>query len=527
MARDEPDTTTSATPATPGANGAAESPGMWSRLAELAWQAVPAIASAIGVVTFVALIGGAIQWIRFTAAGIPADQAVRVMPKQELVTIGAVSLVSFMLAGLVTVLVVFLIDKRGNATTPTLRGLVGLTVVGMVVTLFFIDLSFGECVLLGIWFVAMGLVVERTLSGVPPLLRGRTIRDDLKAAMARLEAAEDAATDAEYRLSLTPPLADAERDDSLRRQTTDAQLVALQEVELERHRAQREWNRALDRWVETPDDDAEIVRRRATAEELRREPPRTEKRLEERLDAAEEGGHAKRERIRRQRRQTGGWAVLLLVVIAGGAVPLLMSDSSRWLLAVLAVIAFLAAVDFMIARATTRFAWYGLAVFMSVIFFGAALSIARTLRVPKVQPVALVRTGDAHPICGIYVTETDKRVYVGRVEPEPGSARAVENKGRVFWVDDDDVDVVTVGPLQRITRANARSRELAKELLSDRPDKAAAAPKSATQTKTVKVGGGEREETVTTVTELPAAEAPPAGHTPPQPPRSSCEDPSP
>ena len=134
-----------------------------------------------------------------------------------------------------------------------------------------------------------------------------------------------------------------------------------------------------------------------------------------------------------------------------------MWSDSRWLLAVIAVVAALGAVNFMIARITPRFAWYGLAIFASVVLFGATLSVVDTIRSPKVQPVALLRNTDDRPICGAYVTETDDRVYIARVVPEREGDGTKSKLGRIFWTDLDDVDTVSVGPLQKVKEAGSAS----------------------------------------------------------------------
>lgn len=80
----------------------------------MALEAVPAIAGAVGFVGFVALIGGAIEWTRFWAAELPADQAVGAIPETELVTVGAVSTILFTLLGLAAVLLVYLLDRQAT-----------------------------------------------------------------------------------------------------------------------------------------------------------------------------------------------------------------------------------------------------------------------------------------------------------------------------------------------------------------------------------------------------------------------------
>jgi hypothetical protein len=69
-------------------NDQAEKP-FQRRLVDLFFQVLPAIGSALGFVGFVAVLGGAIDWVRFSAADLPSDQAVGAIPQSDLVAVGA------------------------------------------------------------------------------------------------------------------------------------------------------------------------------------------------------------------------------------------------------------------------------------------------------------------------------------------------------------------------------------------------------------------------------------------------------
>src|SRR5688572_20656576 len=97
--------------------------GFLARFGGLFLEALPALLSAVGFLGFVALIGGVIQWIRFSAAELPATTAVRLVPREDLVAEGAVSMITWFGLGLIAVLAVYLLDRRGNATEQTRRGL--------------------------------------------------------------------------------------------------------------------------------------------------------------------------------------------------------------------------------------------------------------------------------------------------------------------------------------------------------------------------------------------------------------------
>jgi hypothetical protein len=84
-------------------------------------QLLGAVAAGIGVLGFVTFFGGAILWIRFDQAELPANEAVAVVPREVLLTTGASFLVPAMMLSLGAVLVVVLIrlvlHNRGQATS--------------------------------------------------------------------------------------------------------------------------------------------------------------------------------------------------------------------------------------------------------------------------------------------------------------------------------------------------------------------------------------------------------------------------
>jgi hypothetical protein len=67
-----------------------------------------AIAGGVGVLGFVALAGGAVLWTRFDAAGFPTERALAVVPRTELIVIGAETLVPLAALVLVSVVLIWL-----------------------------------------------------------------------------------------------------------------------------------------------------------------------------------------------------------------------------------------------------------------------------------------------------------------------------------------------------------------------------------------------------------------------------------
>jgi hypothetical protein len=68
----------------------------WDRVAPI----LGVIGTSIGVLGFVTFVGGAIDWARFHAAGLPQEEALSVIPTQDLVVVGARTLVPAVLWGL-------------------------------------------------------------------------------------------------------------------------------------------------------------------------------------------------------------------------------------------------------------------------------------------------------------------------------------------------------------------------------------------------------------------------------------------
>ena len=68
----------------------------------------------LGVLSFVVLIGGTITYARFSAAGLPADEAVSDVPRDALLVLGAKTLIPFAALVLVTTLVLFTVERPGK-----------------------------------------------------------------------------------------------------------------------------------------------------------------------------------------------------------------------------------------------------------------------------------------------------------------------------------------------------------------------------------------------------------------------------
>ena len=114
-----------------------------------------AVATAIGTLGWVAFIGGAILWISFSQANLPAAEAVARVPTGVMVATGAEFVVWAVLAALVTVVALYIFDEplqrlitasEPGVSEPILRGLLpALLVAGTAIGFaFLVDLGYGN-----------------------------------------------------------------------------------------------------------------------------------------------------------------------------------------------------------------------------------------------------------------------------------------------------------------------------------------------------------------------------------------------
>jgi hypothetical protein len=473
--------------AAPAAGGVEE--GMLAHLSKMAWQALPAIASAISFVGFVAVVGAAIEWVRFDSAHLPATQAMLALPRQELVAIGALALGSFVVGAVIAVLLVYLLDNKGNASAYTARGLVAVAVAEIAVTLFFIGRHpWWTYLLLSAWLIAIGVVAAFVVSSVMRNFMSRS----------RLKRAGDAAIKAREALAVAD---DAYAGAKRAADTKNTELVkhraeargAAYAAKLAYERSIAEWNERADQVMEHRAPS--LVGKMANAKQRVNDPSDVMSLSLALLDAEKAAGHAPTAVRDHLYRLLGpntptdrtpvvcAWivSVVAFALILTGVLWLALDTSLSWLVILLVIASGLAMMNLFAARATEMFVWYGVSVFFSVLLFGAALTIARTLVKPSVQPIALVRKNDGFGICGVYVTQTKDRIYIGRL-PYTETAKAAKSgnpthvseegqirPGLLFWVPTTDVELVYVGQFVSVDPSlRERSARMLTRLYLDR-----------------------------------------------------------
>ncbi len=469
------------------------------RLGDLLWKAIPAIGSAIGFVGFIAVVGAALQWLRFEAVGLPAVQALLAMPRQELVIIGSLELFPAVLLGLLASLLVYMFDSRGDANIRTARGIVIVATAEVIASLYITELSDGLLGLFLVWAFVLGAALMCFAEALTPHFTRRRKLKRLRREVLSSRAALAIATD------LDPGGGEAHLD-------LDVNLSA----------AQRRLERTAREWKATADTLArggtENQVQAATATAIARDPatdqPPAAVELEKPLDEAEAllggAGRAILDWFRRPSWRIELGIGLLLGVLTG-VVSLLLHGAGRWALVVSVAAVLLAVTNMFIAHGTEKFLWYGVAVFFSVVVFGALMSMARAFHYPEAQPVALLRKNNETGICGVFVTQTSERVYIGRL-PQPG------RPGLLFWVPTTEVELVSVGQSQEIQSKNPFQLQddesaLLRRLYVDRAEEAPTTVKNPTKTVVSGTAGAKTSQTTTTT----EAQAPKYQSTPHKP----------
>ena len=380
---------------------------------------VAGLLTAVGSLTFVAAVGGAVVWVRYYAAQLPADQALAALPRGELIASGAVLLAAFAVLGLAAVACVYILDVQSSQKDGDgiFRGLLCLFAAeGIMVAVIAVDVGWVQRVaaiettvlLAGIAFAVFwwrqSLLYDTGPPGFPPVLPGATAALLLVVGLAAFLA---------HQLDSMAPW---------------KVLVAVLGVALAVACA--------------------IVVRGWLRTGFRRGP-------------LPEG------RIRRSgssQRRLGEAAIGALAAFAVVLPGLILTE--WWVIVALAAGVGLAVACGVVAVGVHRndfeFIWLGLPVFLSVPLFGAVAGIARNLEEPQVQPVAFIRQDDgiAEAMQGIYVTETDERLYFASVATDQCTDELEPRSGRLLWVPRKEVVTMALGPSQSVEDAGTKALEM-------------------------------------------------------------------
>jgi hypothetical protein len=308
-----------------------------------------------------AVVGGAVLWIRFDKVAIPADKAVSVIPSGELVAIGLSTLLPYIALALLIVFLAFLfaadnvvpsapvtdVRKRWASDTPS---------------------------------SSPGHAPETAPSAHHGALSPVAV-ETLSASETVAQAADDA--EAAARLG----------SESLAKQHRDHARGGLARVEALSSRSR---GSLTDAGLNVDD-----IRRGA----------------EEAVERAQTAVARARDRKVGVRFRVVGAGLLLVALEVGLAVT--GDVPAFWHFVLLVAFGVLLAVGAVaVGWRTQGFALFGAALFVAVLLFGAARTLYRTWDHPKLQPVAVLRSGADEGMTGYYIAETGGLVYFARVNPE-------------------------------------------------------------------------------------------------------------
>jgi hypothetical protein len=380
-----------------------------------------AIATGVGVIGFVTVVGGAVLWIRFNAVAIPADKAVAAIPSGELVAVGLATLLPYIGLGLVVVFLAFLFAADNIVPTAPATDIAER------------------------WARDAVGQAPQAAPVATPTEQG-ALSPTAVEAIGATEGVTRAADAADSAAKLgSAALAEQHRDQAkaeLSRASDAASLAAgsLKDASIEPDELRAEAEAALNR--------AEAAVQRAT--------------------------QARKVGVRVRVVGAGVLLVALELVIAvwGGVPPF------GHLLLLALVGALLAAAAVTVGWRTRGFALFGASLFLAVLLFGTARTLFRTWDHPKLQPVALIRSGPDRGMTGYYIAETSERVYLARVDAQ----RVLRGKSfeealpRIIIVPRGSVVEIAIGALMERRAGLREAAQLLAELCSEKVAEAASAP---------------------------------------------------
>ena len=432
----------------------ADAPFSWAGLlASIGKTLLPVLLTAGSLIGFVAFAGAVIEWTRFAAAKVPPDQAVSVVPQDELIAIGSSVLLVFGFFGALAVIGVYLIDRGGRVSPGMSRGLLLLVAVEGVAVVFLVEEESLESIALALELLLLpiAIVLWATFSeiftqfdepGLPSRARTKELPPLPRAGAFRARQDGETAPVSERTIArivawcvVTALVAGFVAGVA---GGVDARLVAVIGLGVLMltlfgallacvYRFHRDPARATERWeVKEEEGDA------------RRKPPRLEL-------------------------TTRGVALVAIMTALAAVAPSLLLGR-LWLAASLGSAILLGAALWRIAAlAAPRFMWYGIAVFLSVPLLGTLTALARNIDDPQVQPVALIRDSDGpeEAIQGLLVSEAHDRIYFATVATEGCSNSLTAHSGRLLWVPKSEVVAMAIGPLQDVDDAAGTALEMA------------------------------------------------------------------
>ncbi len=451
-----------------------------SRLSQqlITWArtAFPAVVSAIGVSGFVSVLGAAVLWARFNAAGLPAGEAVGDQSTTSLIVIGAASLVLYLVLGLLAVLIVYLLQgvvlsqvlSRPRSADPIGRLKREARLVKSRIAELEHDLTEARKAEDG---QLKGLKrLRKEVQGATPAggrAEGAHGKPAPKAApkpppqpdatvRVAAQAVEDAQKALEQLQARIKVLQGEARETALRADAIARKLFAARSSAL----GARHYGNASAMLILVSLELSLVVTRTAASWE--------EKALlwmgllAVALGAISVACSATRMSDLLKRRK---WApVVLGGALAAAVIIVIAALVDPWTLAPVAASLLLALICFAIGRLhPRRFFWLGISVFASVALFGAVLTYARNVNAPSAQAAAvLLKNGCT--VEGLWIGESSDRVFLARVAPGRTLVEGHPKEGRIFSLDRSQVISESIGKLRRVSYARSQSAAMRSEL---------------------------------------------------------------
>jgi hypothetical protein len=364
-----------------------------------------AIASAIGVIGFVAVVGGMVYWLRFDHLHLPADTMVADIPQRALVATGLSTLLPFIAWGFVAVCLAYLFDVASLLPnlTPSTNG------------------------------EPSGALTRPSAAGAENYVRQLD---------AIAQAAHNEGTAAKSDAAAGIP------------KVIDSYLERI--GELERQLADYGW---VDEMTEPPPEMAAVKASKGRSDRAVQS-ARTES------ETAKTDAQHRHGRTRASRVLCVGILVaveLTIVLATGGFGDLAVLQ----VVGVCAVGIALAVITLALGTRTNGFALFGAAIFVSVVLFGTVVTLWRTYHTPTVQPLAVVRSGANGSLTGYFLAETSDTLYLARIANTGQRSHFKPSLPRLVVVPRSEVVAIEVGPLEGPQTAYGAGYVLLQEICSE------------------------------------------------------------
>lgn len=432
--------------------------GSWRALLESVGQKlVTVLVTAGSLVGFVAFAGSVVIWTRFFAIHVPPEQVVAAVPQGESVAVGSVMLLLFGFFGVLATLAVYLIDRGGRTTPGLSRGLLLILALEAAVA---------------IWIVGASSVLDKVIaSEVVALAFGVILWSTFVGGLIELEPGEvpnldDEKKEQEQKL---PQRAFWKRGDEsgVALATVGIAVGVAAAAGFIAFWAMRHFDSSTGWcWVIALGLGETLLLAAVTVHWARFEFSKKQRKHRRKRRRKERQEEAKTGRKRKPPRFTFtalGVLVAMPLALLAVVVPSLVLH--EWWVAVSFIVILVLGCGLWRIATLSRgsFLWLGLAVFISVPLFGTLMLMARNLADPQVQAVALIRSTDGpdEAIQGLYVTETNDRVYFANVATEGCSDKVKAASGRLLWVPKTEVVAMSIGPLEDVEDAGKTALEMA------------------------------------------------------------------